>query len=158
MRQFSFSTGSGKAFPLEAGVRWHMGSCLHMCIGSCLHVQVSVKGALGYVCHIRKFTLGAHACSHHTHCLFCLMQHCVNSDTPTGSPSLAEGDAPAALPTHCQSDILLAKQGEESSPNFPLCPGMPAPFLLATGRASLKWQVCFGRWRDWLRGKKPWEG
>lgn len=86
-----FSTGSAEAFPLEAGVRRHVGSCLRMRVGSCLRVQVGVEGASGDVCHVREFTLGAGVRPRRARCLVCLVQHCVISDAPTGSPSLAKG-------------------------------------------------------------------
>lgn len=97
-----FSAGSGEAFPLEAGVRRRVGSCLRMRVGSCLRVQVGVEGALGDVCHVREFTPGAGQRPRRARCLVCLAQRCVTSDAPTGSPSPAERDAPATLPACCQ--------------------------------------------------------
>lgn len=100
-----FSTGSGEAFPLEAGVRRRVGSCLRMRVGSCLRVQVGVEGASGDVCHVREFTPGAGQRPRHTRCLVCLAQRCVTSDAPAGSPSPAERDALAAFPACCEGDI-----------------------------------------------------
>lgn len=106
-----FSTGSGEAFPLEAGVRRRVGSCLRMRVGSCLRVQVGVEGASGDVCHVREFTPGAGVRPRRARCLVCLAQRCVTSDAPTGSPSPAEMDAPAALPARCWGDIPPTQMG-----------------------------------------------
>lgn len=111
-----FSSGSAEAFPLEAGVRRRVGSCLRMCVGSCLRVQVGVVGASGEVCHVREFTPGAGVRPRHARCLVCLAQRCVTSDAPTGSPSMAERDDHPALPARDWGGIPLAKQGGGGQP------------------------------------------
>lgn len=77
-----FSSGSGEAFPLEAGVCRRVGSCLRMCVGSCLRVQVGMEGASGDVCHVREFTAGAAVRPRSARCLVCVAQGCVTSDAP----------------------------------------------------------------------------
>ena len=138
-------------------MRRRVGSCLRMRVGSCLRVQVGVEGASGDVCHVREFTPGAGTRPRRARCLVCLAQRCVTSDAPTGSPSLANWDAAAALAPRRRAGSPLEKRGEEGSPSVPPppCLGVPAPFLPETGSPrlmSLTPCVFSGRGKVWGGG------
>lgn len=113
-----FSSGSGEAFPLEAGVCRRVGFCLRMCVGSCLRVQVGMEGASGDVCHVREFTAGAAVRPRSARCLVCIAQRCVTSDAPPdlltrqsgmfGLPSLPAAEQTSPHPNRMRRAVLMS--------------------------------------------------
>lgn len=134
-----FSSGSGSAFPLEAGVCRRVGSCLRMCVGSCLRVQVGMEGASGDVCHVREFTAGAAVRPRSSRCLVCIAQGCVTSDAPPDL--LTRQSGMLGLPS------LPAAAETSPHPNGTRTVLMSHVPLLPTAGISLNNK------RDWLRGK-----
>lgn len=143
-----FSSGSGSAFPLEAGV------------SACGLLPAYVRGLLpacagrhggGFGRCLPRQGIHCGGCRAPPQCsLPCLHSAGLcNFRCPTGSPYPAEWDARAALPACRRGDFPSSKWQEQGSPNVPC--GLPPH-----RRGIPERQATYGRRRNWLQGKCRW--